>query len=237
MNNKIVINRKLIHETIKKIQNEKLTEDKLKELLGGDKLNSIFDSRSILEIIESLIKYGAIHPDITHGDGLNLLEGLLNSKIVDEFFNYYRIKPEYIIKLPLEEQVKLAKCFSYSKRKNDDPRFINLPNALKTLWNMNIKTKYSVPYGEKPKLILTIDAEDFDNQDYIQILVKQEGTELTECSYDYINHSFNICIEGNALYNCIAKGNLIISPKSKENIFENTINHELAYYKRKSKCL
>ena len=128
------IDRVKVLEAIKKYNVDSLEMPELKEALGGDALENVFDNQTCKSVCESFIRCGRMHEELPEEaeDGIDLLESLLNQKITGSLEKFYNVKPEYIASLPEEEQIKIAKAFSGNQE--------YLPELLVTLWNKNIPT-------------------------------------------------------------------------------------------------
>jgi len=130
----VKIDRVKVLEAIKKYNVDSLEMPELKEALGGELLENVFDKETCRCICESFIRYGKFHQDLPEEeeDGIEKLENLLNQRITGSLESFYNIRPEYIASLPQEEQGKIAKAFSGSQE--------DLPELLMELWKRKIPT-------------------------------------------------------------------------------------------------
>lgn len=131
----IKLNREKIIEAAQKVNNPQKDDiSDVIELLGADKLKEIFDEeQTIRSMVENLKTSGKIHPyDMENRDGFEVLEGLLNEKVIGDLGSFFDIKPKYILKLPLKQQEILADTFSEGKE--------YLREVLISLWQNGIPT-------------------------------------------------------------------------------------------------
>lgn len=121
------LDEKQIIETAEKIKNGIVPKEALKELLGGERLDNIFDSKTQQAIFDNIINNGKLHNMTPNGNGLGILNGLLNNQVSSNLSDFYMIKPDYILQLPLEQQRNMANSISGGKQ--------DLLLALQNLWS------------------------------------------------------------------------------------------------------
>lgn len=64
------LDEKQIIETAEKIKNGIVPKESLKELLGGERLDNIFDSKTQQAIFDNIINNGKLHNMTPNGNGL-----------------------------------------------------------------------------------------------------------------------------------------------------------------------
>lgn len=148
------LNEKDIFIEVENIKRQGLRKsDKLFELLGGERLEQIFDKDTIDSIMESFVNDMSLHPFV-NGNGLEILEGLLEGNIVGDMEQFYNIKPEYILSLSPEQQVIMAKSLSGNNKSQEE--------LLLASWNNNIKTIACGGEHASPYMLFEIDKNDFN---------------------------------------------------------------------------
>ena len=150
----ISLDKEKILAEVRKIKEGKEDRSELKELLGGEELDEIFDEPTIGELQDTLVQTNKVH-DLLKEEGFDVLEGLLNKKITGNLGKFYNIKPEYILGLNLEEQAKLAHSFA-----EGEPE---LEELLKKLWSQQIKTNACAGEKDQAYLYVTFPKSDIVN--------------------------------------------------------------------------
>ena len=221
LNNNIELNKSKISEKIEMIKNGEQSKKSLKEVLGGKKLDEIFDSFTQNAIFDNLINSGKIHTLMEHGNGLDILDGLLNNHITGDLSNFYIIKSDYILNLPLEEQKNMAISISGGMK--------DLAEALQNAWKNGIRTEACTTREEdnKPMIQFRIKEDEFDIQDMIQHLYGKQDIK-GKTIYDNEDKSFQVNLKGDNLYKYL-KGNMISEFDDKENIFIQAIKESLEF--------
>lgn len=136
------VDEKSVRDMIEKIRKGFATNEDLVNLLGKERLEKIFEDNAIDKIINNLIKFNQSHVMYSetsgkeigkesHGEISDFLN-LLNGKISGNLYNYYNIKPEFVLRLSEEERENLAEAFSQGNQDRKD--------ALMSLWDNNIQT-------------------------------------------------------------------------------------------------
>ena len=193
----------------------------LEEMLGGKKLNEIFDDTTKEAILTSIIDNGTIHKMIEDEGGFDILQGLLNNKIVGNMSDFYMIKPSYILALSSVEKRNMANSISANNQQT--------AQMLMELWDRGIKTE-ACTTKEKDNIQMVqvnIDALDFENQDYVQSIFNIEDIRenaFYNCEYE----NFKINLYGKNLYEYIVKEQLS-NNHNKENIFENAVKETIEF--------
>ncbi len=144
-----------IFAEIKKIKEGKENRDNLKALLGGKELEEVFDEQTITKLQENLVETNKVHKLLEEQEGFEVLEGLLNKKIIGNLGKFYNIKPEYILGLEPEEQSKLAHTFA-----EGEPE---LEELLKKLWSEKIRTNACAGEKDEAYLYVTFPKNDINN--------------------------------------------------------------------------
>lgn len=216
------LNEKQILETAERVKNGTAPKEELKELLGGERLNDIFDSKTQEAIFDNIINNGKLHNMISSGNGLDILESLLNNQVSSNLSDFYMIKPEYILQLPQEQQRNMADSISGGRQ--------DLSLALQNLWSKGIRTEACTTKSSDniPMLQLNIKENEVEKQDIIQQLYEQSDIRGS-AFYDYQAKDFHINLEGNNLYNYLQDGNIPLSQTEKTNIFEASIKDSLQF--------
>lgn len=148
------LNEKEIFIEVENIKRQGLRKsEKLFELLGGERLEQIFDKDTIDSIMESVVNDMTLHPFV-EGKGLEILEGLLEGNIVGDMEQFYNIKPEYILSLSTEQQAIMAKSLSGNNKAQEE--------LLLASWNNNIKTVACGGEHGFPYMLFKIDKNDFN---------------------------------------------------------------------------
>lgn len=209
-----------ILETAQKIKSGILPIETLKVLLGGEKLDSIFSQETQLSIFNSIICTGKLHNKISDGNGLDILESLLNNNPNGNISDFFMIKPDYILQLPPEQQKNMANCISGGRQ--------DLSLALLNLWSKGIRTEACTTKDSDniPMIQFNIKENEIEKQDLIQRLYEQFDINGT-AFYDYQAKDFCINLSGNNLYNYLQEGNIPLSKIQKSNIFEGAIRTSL----------
>lgn len=221
LNNNIELNKSKISEKIEMIKNGEQPKKSLKEVLGGKKLDEIFDSFTQNALFDNLINSGKIHTLMEHGNGLDILDGLLNNHITGDLSNFYIIKSDYILNLPPEEQKNMAISISGGMK--------DLAEALQNAWKNGIRTEACTTREEdnKPMIQFRIKEDEFDIQDMIQHLYGKQDIK-GKTIYDNEDKSFQVNLKGDNLYKYL-KGNMISEFDDKENIFIQAIKESLEF--------
>lgn len=151
----IVLDQEKILAETRSIRDGKENKEDLKELLGGEELNKIFEEQTIATIQNSILESNKVHLLLEEQEGFNILEGLLNKKITGNLGKFYNIKPEYILSLNSEEQAKLAHTFA-----EGEP---DLEELLKQLWSQQIRTNACAGEKDEAYLYVTFPKKDINN--------------------------------------------------------------------------
>ena len=216
------LDEKQIIETAEKIKNGIVPKEALKELLGGERLDNIFDSKTQQAIFDNIINNGKLHNMTPNGNGLGILDGLLNNQVSSNLSDFYMIKPDYILQLPLEQQRNMANSISGGRQ--------DLSLALQNLWSKGIRTEACTTKSSDniPMLQLNIKESEIEKQDIVQQLYEQSDIN-GNAFYDYQAKDFHINLSGNNLYNYLQDGNIPPSQNEKSNIFEDSIRDSLQF--------
>lgn len=209
-----------IFETVEKIKNGTESKGALKELLGGKKLDDMFDQRTQEALFDNIINNRKIHNMVQNGNGIDTLEGLLNNKVNGNLADFYMIKPDYILQLSPKEQKNMADSISGGRQ--------DLSLTLQNLWSRGIRTEACTTKSSDniPMLQLNIKENDLANQDIIQQLYGQRDIQ-GNAFYDYQAKEFKINLEGNNLYNYLQGHNIPTLQTDKTNIFEGAVRDSL----------
>lgn len=213
---------KQIIETAEKIKNGIVPKETLKKLLGGERLDDIFDLRTQQAIFDNIINNGKLHNMTPNGNGLDILDGLLNNQVSSNLSDFYMIKPDYILQLPSEQQRNMANSISGGRQ--------DLSLALQNLWSKGIRTEACTTKSSDniPMLQLNIKESEIEKQDIIQQLYEQSDINVN-AFYDYQAKAFHINLSGNNLYNYLQDCNIPPSQIEKANIFEDSIKESLQF--------
>lgn len=216
------LDEKQIIETAEKIKNGIVPKEALKELLGGERLDNIFDSKTQQAIFDNIINNGKLHNMTPNGNGLGILDSLLNNQVSSNLSDFYMIKPDYILQLPLEQQRNMANSISGCRQ--------DLSLALQNLWSKGIRTEACTTKSSDniPMLQLNIKESEIEKQDIVQQLYEQSDIN-GNAFYDYQAKDFHINLSGNNLYNYLQDGNIPPSQNEKSNIFEDSIRDSLQF--------
>ena len=200
-----------------------MTKIELKKVLGGEKLDNIFDSNTTEALLDNLINSGQIHTMLEQGNGLDILEGLLNNQIKGDLSNFYMIKSDYILQLTSEEQMNMAISISAGRE--------DLAKALQSVWSKGIRTEACTTKEEhnKPMIQFRIEANEFEQQDFIQQLYEMQDIQ-GDAFYDYENKSFVINLIGDNLYQYLQQ-DFSREISGKKSIFSRTIEESLEFDK------
>lgn len=214
------LNKRKILNTANAIKNGIVSEDKLTDLIGGQRLYDIFDDYTVNAIIKNIINLGKFHNMIKDEDGLDMLEGLLNNTISGNLQDFYMIKSDYILQLPKEQQINMANSISGGKQ--------DLSMALQNLWSKGIRTEACTTRSSDntPMIQVRIKDTEFIQQDLIQQIYNQ-GEFSYDGDYNYIDGDFMVRISGDNLYECINGLKNDSSKTNKRNIFEGMISTDL----------
>ncbi len=214
------LNESEILNTANAVKNGIVSEDKLKELVGGQRLYDIFDDYTVNAIIKNVINLGKFHNMLKNENGFNILEGLLNNTISGNLQDFYMIKSDYILQLPANQQINMANSISGG---NED-----LSIALQNLWSKGIRTEACTTRSSDniPMIQVRIKDTEFIQQDIIQQIYNQGGFSY-DGDYNYITGDFMLRISGDNLYECINGFENNSNKTSKENIFESMIRIDL----------
>lgn len=216
------LDEKQIIETAEKIKNGIVPREALKELLGGERLDDIFDSKTQQAIFDNIINNGKLHNMTSNGNGLDILDGLLNNQVSSNLSDFYMIKPNYILQLPLEQQRNMANSISGGRQ--------DLSLALQNLWSKGIRTEACTTKSSDniPMLQLNIKESEIEKQDIVQQLYEQSDIN-GNAFYDYQAKDFHINLSGNNLYDYLQDCNIPLSQIKKVNIFEDSIKESLQF--------
>lgn len=218
----MILDEKQILKTIELVKKGFEHKETLKELLGGERLDDIFDSGTQQAIFDNIVNNGKVHNMMPNGNGLDILDGLLNNKIRGNLSDFYMIKPDYILQLSPEQQINMADSISGGK--------YDLSLALQTLWSKGIRTEACTTKSSDniPMLQLIIKENEIIKQYIVQQLYEQSDINGT-AFYDYQSKEFIINLAGNNLYKYLQEGNIPISQIKKANIFEGAIKDSLQF--------
>lgn len=216
------LNEKHILEVAERVKNGTASKEELKELLGGERLDDIFDSITQEAIFNNIINNGKLHNMTSSGNGLDILEGLLNNQVSSNLSDFYMIKPEYILQLPQEQQRNMADSISGGRQ--------DLSLALQNLWSKGIRTEACTTKSSDniPMLQLNIKENEVEKQDIIQQLYEQSDIR-GNAFYNNEAKDFKVSLEGNNLYNYLQDGNIPLPQTEKANIFEASIKDSLQF--------
>ena len=214
------INQEEILEIAEKVKKGEASISDLKDKLGGKKLDEIFGNFAQKEMFETIINNGKIHTMIDNGNGLDILEGLLNNKVIGNMSNFYMVKSNYILNLPQDQRKNMAESISDG--------WEDLSLSLQNVWSKGIKTEACTTKvaNNLPMLQLSINSKDFKNQEYIQQVYNQKNISAnTFFSPD--NNGFYINILGDKLYTYMSNDELLEKGDNKENIFEEAVKDSI----------
>lgn len=213
-----------IFEMVQKIKEGICSKEDLKPLLGGEKLNEIFDLRTQEALIDNIIDNGKIHNKLKDENGINILEGLLNNQIVGDLSEFYIIDSNYILKLFPEQQKRIA--YSISGNRED------LATALQNLWSKGIRTEACTTNENDniPMIRVIIGKNEITAQNIVQQLYNQKGIEY-DSLYDNKKREFHINLCGHDLYDYLQSREIPLSKITKNNIFEETIKEDIKFFK------
>lgn len=219
------LDEKRILETAQSVKKGIKTREDLRELLGGERLNDIFDEMTQNALLDNIIKNGKIHDMIQDGNGLDVLEGLVNNQIKGDLSNFYMINPEYILQLSPEEQKNMADSISNGRQ--------DLSKALQNVWNKGIRTEACTTRSSDniPLLQLNIKANELEKQEIIQRLYEQEGIEATSRFLSYGENAFLVNLSGDKLYDYLQGDIIPVTQIEKDNIFEGAMRENLQFCK------
>ena len=181
----VSLDKEKILAEVKKIKEGKEDRSKLKELIGGEELEEIFDEQTISKLQDMLIRTNKVHDLLEEQEGFDILEGLLNKRITGNLGKFYNIKPEYILSLKPEEQAKLAHNFS-----EGEPV---LEELLKKLWSQNIKTNACAGEKDNAYLYVTFSKSDINNISRMEEVSSKEETDVDITTY---KDSISITLHG-----------------------------------------
>lgn len=212
------LDREKIFSLIGRIKSTQAEKEELREALGGEQLKEIFDENTIEAILSEMINFGKVHNLINDGDGLDILQNLLNSQIEGDISSFYSIKPEYILNLPEEERQKMADSIAGDWKE--------LSVALQKVWRRRIKTSACTTKKESnlPMIQFEVDEHDYESQAYLQSVYEQDGIECANAFYScFTEGGFTINLQGEKLYRCLCSDALLPTRERKTNIFEKTL--------------
>ena len=214
---------KQIIETAEKAKKGIVPKEALKELLGGERLDDIFDSRTQQAIFDNIIINGKLHNLLPNGNGLDILEGLLNNQVNNNLSDFYMIKPDYMLQLSPEQQRNMANSISGGRQ--------DLSLTLQNLWSRGIRTEACTTKNSDniPMLQLNIKESETEKQNIVQQLYEQIDIN-GEALYDYQAKDFRINLSGNNLYDYLQDGNIPPSQIEKANIFVDAIKESLQIF-------
>lgn len=221
------LDRNRIKDIVYKIKNGQVSKYELKEALGGKKLDEIFESFAIDMLLETVIENGKIHNLLKteDGDGLDILEGLLNNRVMGDLSDFYVIKSDYILNLSKEERTNMANSILGSGDQK------GLSNVLQILWDQGIGTEASTTrISDNIQIIkFVVKSNELDKQKTIQQMYQHEGIDVASIFYNDDKDAFELILSGNNLYEYI-QGNLELKESNnKENIFERAMEESLQF--------
>lgn len=216
----MVLDEAKILETAQRMKAEDKDKSDLKELLGGKKLDDILDQTTQKALFKSIIVNGKVHKMLKDGNGIDILEGLLNNKICGDLSNFYMIKPDYILQLPNEQQINMANSIANGRK--------DLSAVLQNLWKRGIRTEACTTKNSDniPMIQLNIKESEHEIQDMVQQIYEQDDIE-GDYIYNYIEKAFKINLSGINLYEYLKEGKIPNSKIIKPNIFESAIKESL----------
>lgn len=214
----VSLDKEKILAEVKKIKEGKEDRSKLKELIGGEELEEIFDEQTISKLQDMLIRTNKVHDLLEEQEGFDILEGLLNKRITGNLGKFYNIKPEYILSLKPEEQAKLAHNFS-----EGEPV---LEELLKKLWSQNIKTNACAGEKDNAYLYVTFSKSDINNISRMEEVSSKEETDVDITTYKDSNF-YKLYMERDQIYikNLLAE----FSKEDKPNQFIKELMDSLAF--------
>lgn len=216
----MIFDKERIEDVVEQIKLGNKSKSCLKELLGGERLDAIFDVSQQNAMFENVIRYGRIHNRLEIGDGYGVLENLLDGRIRGTLTDFYSIKPEFILSLSPEEQKNMADSISGGRE--------DLSNALQSLWSNGVKTEACTTRDTDNTQMVQckINSSEFEQQDIIQQLYNHE--EITgNIKYDAVTKDFTVNLSGNNLYNYCISNLINVSDNQKPNIFEGKLREDL----------
>lgn len=172
----ISLDREKILAEARKIKDGKEGRRDLKELLGGEELDKIFEEQTIEKIQNSIVESSKVHNLLDEKEGFDVLEGLLNKRITGNLGKFYNIKPEYILSLEPEEQSKLAHTFA-----EEEPE---LEELLKKLWSEKIRTNACAGEKDEAYLYVTFPKNDINNISRMAEVSQNSQTAVDITTYD-----------------------------------------------------
>lgn len=217
------LDEKRILQTAENVKNGTESRETLIELLGGDMLDAIFDGIAKRALVTSVIESGRIHDLlITEGSGIDVLEGLLNNRIIGDLSDFYMIKPSYILGLSPEEQRKMAQCISAGRE--------DLCMTLQKLWSRGIMTEACSTklIHDEPMILFSIGFDDEKNQELVQQLYEQDDIECE--AYCIEANRFEVRLSGENLYRYLGEDRIPVSKNRKTNIFEIVAQEGLEWF-------
>ena len=217
------LNERLILQIAEKVKEGIESRETLIELLGGEGLDVIFDYIAKKALVNSVITCGRIHDLlITEGSGIDVLEGLLNNRIIGDLSDFYMIKPGYILSLPPEEQIKMAQCISAGRQ--------DLCITLQKLWGRGIMTEACSTklIHDKPMICLSVGFDDEENQELVQQLYEQD--DIVCDTYCIELNRFEVQLSGENLYRYLGQDRIPVAKNKKPNIFESAAEEGVKYF-------
>lgn len=217
------LDEKRILHTAENVKKGTESREKLIELLGGDMLDDIFDNMAKRALVTSVIESGRIHDLlITEGSGIDVLEGLLNNRIIGDLSDFYMIKPSYILGLSPEEQRKMAQCISAGRE--------DLCMTLQKLWSRGIMTEACSTklIHDEPMILFSIGLDDEKNQELVQQLYEQD--DIACDAYCIELNRFEVQLSGENLYRYLGQDRIPVSKNKKASIFESAAKEGLEYF-------
>ena len=225
----IVLDEKNILQIAENIRNGKGSEIDLYKALGGDRLKIIFDDNTIKSLITEIVNCGRFHKMLPGNfSGINILEGLLNNRIIGDLSNFYCIKSSYILDLSTEEQKKMAQAISAGRE--------DLYNVLLNLWNKGIATEACNTKSEDgiPMVQMSIGTDDENSIYFINQVYKREGIFGDITCYATENR-FQIRLLGKKLYEYLQQDKLPEVISSKTDLFKTEIENAIAFWEENCK--
>lgn len=219
---KIKLDENYIMQVAENVRNGEEPKEALLEALGGERLDDIFDNYAKKGLIECILNDGKIHTFLSEGTGIDILEGLLNNRIIGDLSNFYMIKSSYILALNPNEQMNMARCISAGRE--------DLCIVLQKLWSKGIVTEACT-------------TKDTDNVQMLQLAIKADDKEalalvqqLYQLSdiggraiFSYEQNKFSVNLFGDNLYRYLQTDTIPKSLEQKLDIFKSSIEENLAF--------
>ena len=213
------LDEKRILQTAENVRNGIESKEVLIELLGGEKLDDVFDRMTKNALIKEVIHTGKIHSMLLGGSGIDVLEGLLNNQIVGNLSDFYMIKPTYIVSLSPEEQQNIAKSISDGRE--------DLCIALQKLWSKGIMTEACTTkdVDNVPMIQLIVGEDNVEGISLLQQLYQQRDIQGSGFYY-YDDNSFYLRLLGKNLYRYLQEGKTLLTT-GKVDLFKIAVEESL----------